>query len=274
MIIKTISGKTNPKDKNKSLAKETLEILKNKSYSFNSTNVSIATELDYAISNTEYYPDELEVTLDAAITPTLEVVNETTSQAAFRLLSAGKDNVVALNFASARNPGGGWLHGAQAQEEDLCRTSGLYSCLLKKPLYYNANILCDNSYYTNGMIYSPKVPFFRDHNNLLLETPFPLSIITAPAPCLINMDSPDEDRLDLIFKERTIKILQIAHKHGHKNIILGAWGAGAFRNDPVRVAYFFRNALQAVQAFENVCFAVYDTSPDLIRYNTFKQIIK
>jgi uncharacterized protein (TIGR02452 family) len=45
-----------------------------------------------------------------------------------------------------------------AQEEDLARCSGLYSCLQSKPLYYNANILKDDSLYTDGMIYSPNVP--------------------------------------------------------------------------------------------------------------------
>ena len=39
-------------------------------------------------------------------------------------------NVIALNFTSAINPGGGYLNGSKAQEESLCRASMLYKSLI------------------------------------------------------------------------------------------------------------------------------------------------
>ena len=66
-----------------------------------------------------------------------------------------------LNFASARNPGGGFLRGAKAQEEDLCRCSGLYETLLECPTYYSVNRHQKSMMYTDHIIYSPKVVFFR-----------------------------------------------------------------------------------------------------------------
>lgn len=204
----------------------------------------------------------------------LEVLNETTAQAAVRLLAQGKTDIIALNFASGRNPGGGFLGGAKAQEEDLCRCSALYPCLKSKPLFYNANILCD-AFYTNHIIYSPQVPFFRDDANQLLEQPFPLSIITAPAPNLSALKIEGlTNKLTGIFRERAIKILQIAEAHGHKVLILGAWGCGAFGNDPEMVAQAFLFALRKVPSFQHVAFAVYDTREPPVLYETFQREIR
>src|SRR5437660_11114872 len=59
----------------------------------------------------------------------IEVANETTFQGLLRLAAHG-GHIACLNFASARNPGGGFLGGAQAQEEALARASALYQCLV------------------------------------------------------------------------------------------------------------------------------------------------
>lgn len=280
IIVKTDSilnsFKFDRKNKNVLIAKETLEICFNKQYTFNNNIVNIAKSLEAAIDKSVHYLSDLEFEVKAShIFPTIEVVNETTTAAAVRLLSQGKDNLVALNFAAARNPGGGVLTGASAQEEDLCRASGLYTCIKSKPNYYNNNILCENTFYTNDIIYSPKVPFFRDENKLLLENPYEFSIITCPAPNLIGLEVEGlNDILTGIFRERIIRILKVAAYHNHKNIILGAWGCGAFCNDPVMVANAFLFALKEVPRFEYVCFGVYDKREPPHVYQTFKDIIK
>lgn len=262
----------NERTTNVKLAKATLEVLKQKQYTLpDGRVVDITDSLDAAIDGTLLYKEPISHQDYQAQTPTIEVSNQTTTQAARALISQGKD-VVALNFASARNPGGGFLGGAIAQEEDLCRCSGLYVCTKSKPVFYNENILCKDSLYTDSIIYSPKVPFFRDDNNSFLEEPYLLSIISAPAPNLSGLREEGlRSAVKSVLRERAIKVLQIAAEHGHQTIILGAWGCGAFGNDPDMVAQVFKDMLVKVPAFKHVCFAVYDIRPETPVYNAFKK---
>ena len=260
---------------NSKIARETLEICKNQKYiSATGKEVDISSSLSTAISQTVYYPDDIKLSKQEIIDkPVLEIFNETTVQAAARLINMGKTDVVALNFAAANNPGGGFLAGANAQEEDLCRASGLYPCIKNKPMFYNHNILKDDAYYTNGIIYSPKVPFFRDTSLNLLDNYFELSIITSPAPNVSHINLVDEMKLLTVIFGRVCKILSTAANHNHKNIILGAWGCGAFGNEPYAVANAFMVGLEAIPYFEHVAFAVYDTRPELPLYSAFKEVI-
>lgn len=269
----------NARSKNVSIAKETIQVCKDKKYtSLNGNVVDISESMNNALQGTVLYKeaDDLPDTDWETVTPTIEVTNETTAQAAVRLGALGKSDIVALNFASARSQGGGFLAGAVAQEEDLCRASGLYPCIKSKPIFYNENILCDDCYYTNNIIYSPKVPFFRDEHNFFIEKPFTLSIITSPAPNLNGMKGKDEaldnDKYSLTLAKRIVRILDIAATHGHKNIILGAWGCGAFGNPPHMIANMFKASLVLTPAFEHVCFAVYDNRTPTELFNTFTEV--
>ena len=262
----------NARTKNVSIAKETLEVLKARGYKAPSGNyVDVGAKLDAAMAGTVLYQDPLPFKNYTAVKPVVEVTNETTANAAVRLGAMKKTHVVALNFASGRSPGGGFLGGAIAQEEDLCRCSGLYPCIKSKPIFYNENILSDGTYYTDNVIYSPKVPFIRNEHLRFLEEPFELSIITAPAPNVRSIQNPVEQELKDIFFRRTVKVLQVAEAHGHKNIILGAWGCGAFGNSPEMVAKNFMEALELVPTFEHVCFAVYDNRPGFVLFEEFKK---
>lgn len=187
----------------------------------------------------------------------IEVTSETTSVAARRLGPA----VVALNFASAKNPGGGFLGGARAQEEALARASGLYACLRAAPRYYAANRSCDDALYTDWLIHSREVPFFRDDDHRLLEEPFVASIITSPAPNTGAARGEAPGRIRETFERRAAHVLAVAEAHGHRALVLGAWGCGAFRGDPTVVADVFARLLGSPRferAFERVTFAVFE----------------
>ncbi|CAM4506774.1 TIGR02452 family protein [Corallococcus exiguus] len=208
--------------------------------------------------------------------PRIEVTPEKTGAAARRCVEVeGVADLVALNFASAKNPGGGFLGGAKAQEEDLARCSALYPCLLTQREYYDANRAQSSPLYTDHVIYSPQVPFFRDEGLTLLEKPFSVSLITAPAP---NAGSAERNaphllpRMGEALHARALKVLQVAAHQGHRTVVLGAWGCGAFRNNPLDAADAFARALDAFPGvFERVVFAVWERGGDGPNLRTFRE---
>lgn len=196
----------------------------------------------------------------------VEVTPETTNDAAERL--AHHDRVALLNFASARNPGGGFLTGARAQEECLCRTSALYACLTQPQVaaYFAANRAERSCLYRHDLVYTPAVPFFRRANYDWLEAPYLVDVLTAPAPNrgAIESNTPgDLVQLEATFRSRIRRVLEVFRRNDARTIILGAWGCGAFRNDPREVAAWFRDELQPFRShFDRIVFAVYDPKGD------------
>jgi uncharacterized protein (TIGR02452 family) len=174
--------------------------------------------------------------------------------------------VFALNFASARNPGGGFLNGARAQEESLARSSALYASLQHAPQYYETNRRHGDCYYTDCAIYSPAVPVFREDSGTLLDEPYAVSFLTYPAAnagALRQHGEFDEAKVEDTMRRRTADVLAFAAAEGHRTLVLGAWGCGAFGNDVDLVARLFADALAAPvrRCFDRVTFAVYDTRP-------------
>jgi uncharacterized protein (TIGR02452 family) len=197
--------------------------------------------------------------------PEITVTDESSQVAAQRLVEQdGLEELVLLNFASAKNAGGGFIKGAKAQEEDLARCSALYPCLRAAPDYYTANRSPTvDALYTDHMIYSPKVPFFRVHARDLLDRAFLVSVITAPAPNagVHRQRGRSRRSIEVALRRRAGYVLALAEARGHRNLLLGAWGCGVFRNDPSEVADAFASWLEHDRfagSFDRVCFAILD----------------
>jgi uncharacterized protein (TIGR02452 family) len=269
---------------NATIAAETLEILERGFYQTPSgRKISIAADLERMVTGTRLYtPEELEGLKPKPVSnfdTMLEVTPETTLEAARRLSSAGDDAVLCLNFASAKNPGGGFLGGAQAQEESLARSSGLYPSLLSQSRFYEFHRAQHDLLYSHHMIYSPAVPVFRDDSGALLETPYLAAFVTSPAPNAGAIRTNQPHSLHLvpdILLERAGHVLALALECGAKRLVLGAWGCGVFRNDPQTVARVFAHWLTGdgvyARAFERVTFAVYDRSKDQATLEAFRQV--
>ena len=107
----------------------------------------ISTDVEQAKTNTKLYSPKQLLELvhqptadcDSGTQPRLEVTGEGAVGAARRLAEL-YSNVTLLNFASAKNPCGGMLGGARAQEESIGVCSSLHSCLTQNRLqegYYS-----------------------------------------------------------------------------------------------------------------------------------------
>jgi uncharacterized protein (TIGR02452 family) len=278
--------------KRAAVAAETLEIIKQGYYQLGKTQVSIDTALAFSRQQSRLYrPSDLQLLIDALpasvdatsenSTTLVSVVNASTFSAARQLLAEGFNDVFCLNFASAKNPGGGFISGAQAQEECLARASGLYSTLLLHPEYYEANHRCGSSVYTHHAIYSPKVPVFRDYSDQLLESPYQVSMLTMPAVNAGAVRQNEADRTALIethMRDRIDMALAIAQAHGHRALVLGAWGCGVFGNSPHDVARWFYDALNNSKtfatSFERVVFAVLDQGSTTTNFSAFAEIFR
>jgi len=220
--------------------------------------VAIGDAVAFARTNTVEYPpgEKLPRVVPSGKPTHTEVTTETTLAAARRLAGDGR-NVAALNFASARNPGGGFLGGARAQEESLCRSSALYECLRGCRMYPH-HTPTPGGFYTNYAIYSPAVPVFKDDDGSPLDAPYPCAFVTAPAVNAGVLRDDERPRLRGEMAERVRKVLAVTAGHGHDAVVLGAWGCGVFRNDPDVIADVFREALNTRFAgvFDVVVFAV------------------
>ncbi|WP_437179671.1 TIGR02452 family protein [Paenibacillus barcinonensis] len=210
----------------------------------------------------------------------IEVTGETTLAAAARLtLEEGRTDVVCLNFASAKNPGGGFLGGSQAQEESLARATGLYPCIAQMQEMYEYNRKQRSCLYSDYMIYSPHVPVIRDDNDRLLDQCYTSSFITAPAVnagVVKERKEATDEQIHTVMKQRIRYILEVAAAQGHRTIVLGAFGCGVFRNEPAQVAAYFDDVLVQERYrdyFDHIVFAVFDRSAGQRTLETFRRIL-
>lgn len=249
------------------LGLETVAILERGGYAIDDTFVDLRDRLERAVEATVEYPvGEAPPRPDPGVHAThVEVRNTTTLAAAAGLVALGHD-VAALNFASAKSPGGGFLNGSIAQEESLAMSSGLYACLVGRRMYEHHRALRD-PLYTSWAIHSPGVPVIRDEQGALVREPYDLAFVTAPAPntgVVLTRDPTRAGAVTRALEERIDKVLCVAAHHGHDALVLGAWGCGVFKNDPHEVASLFASALHGPFAgvFARVIFAVLDTSTE------------
>ena len=172
------------------------------------------------------------------------------------LKNAGK-KMIALNFANAIVAGGAYIIGGSAQEESLCRASGLYYTIKQQKAFYRQNRLHVLADYTDGMIFSENVKIIRDSNGNILDNPVLCDFITCPAVNRYESFFLGSKKLDTVMKRRIEKIVSFAESRHPELIILGAFGCGAFGNKRETVFPMFEEAVKKyISLNTEVVFAV------------------
>ena len=222
---------------------------------------------------------------------TVTVTNERSLEAAARLSEKhGGGRIAVLNFASATNAGGGVTKGSSAQEEALCRCSTLYPCLNTEHLrknFYQVNRAGHSALYSDVCIYTPDILMIKSDTSSPERLPedkwINIDIITCAAPNLREQPSnhmnpnagdpvklSDRELLELHIK-RGRNIMQTAVRNNADVLVLGAFGCGAFRNDPKIVSRAYKKLCTEFGGyFDEICFAVFGPPDDQRNFNAFK----
>ncbi|KAF7529354.1 hypothetical protein PCG10_008064 [Penicillium crustosum] len=212
----------------------------------------------------------------------VRVVAGDTYDRALEMQNAGSTTdhmpVCVLNFANAGRPGGGWLSGARAQEEQLCYRSTLIDTLHTR-FYPMDDLEC---------LYSPNVIVFRNNvdseyifmsENEKLHLNPTVSVISMAARSRPKLTADQSTYANVAHRYLMIAkmklILRTAANNNHRRLILGALGCGAFHHPPQEVADCWYKVLMNKEFkgwFERIYFAVRD-APKEKNVEIFKETL-
>ena len=255
------------------VAEENWKLCKAGQYSVGSEAFSLQTTR--LVNESHQVPDAPGRTLRPASGETSVCVAQIDTAQCHRVLNQAGLNAALLNFANAYTPGGGYLHGASAQEEDLCRVMPtLYSSLvdLKKKRCYP--IPPNVAHYTQAWLARSSGGGYE------LQPRLHASVITSAAPDLkkernLSAGSP---AWVATMQLRIRAILHAAVARKHTAVVLGAFGCGAFGNPADQVAHCFADVLLSDEfkgAFAHVVFAIVDPKArDGGNLQTFRKVLR
>lgn len=162
-------------------------------------------------------------------------------------------NPIVLDAASDGHFGGGYKTGAAAQEENMCRRSGLCFAVDPTQSKQKKDFYPLSKHGEHAGLYVSNVPVFRGEEAEgypYLDTPFETAVAVMAA---YNFNEQHNSQLKLKFNQQTNElfipepqatetknklrtILHMAVQKGHESIVLMPLGCGAFRNPPKHVS--------------------------------------
>ena len=258
-------------------------------------DIELSASVIYSKEHTKiYWEDDYPAFDSSKVCDTLVTVTRDRSyQAAMRLAAENEGcRIAVMNFANAFQAGGGVVKGAGAQEECLCRTSTLYPLLYRRTLrdtFYKHHKTLNTPKASDALVYTEDVVICKTDEDLPRRMPreqwVNVDVITVAAPDLrdkSNHYAPLVDggaymnnaELFGYHVKRAIHVLTCAAAQGADILVLGAFGCGAFRNDPEVVARAYKTALEEFpKVFKKIEFAVYCSPADTKNYETFSRVL-
>lgn len=228
--------------------------------------------IQYSIDNTvEYREPIFPVTFslkDKSDMSNILLINMDTVTAIHNFAKPGV-KLCTLNYASYKNPGGGYIKGMMAQEEALCHHSYLYNVISTFYGYYKFNNKdLNKGLYKNVALYS---------KDILFDGQSMTDVITCAAPNIgfrYSKATPQENQKAL--KERIKMVLEIADRHGNDTFIVGAWGCGVFGQNPEQVANLFVDYISSTKFthLKNIVFAIPDKHGSYTNFKAFANAFK
>ena len=209
------------------------------------------------------------------------VVKRRTFEAAISMQRKHLESRIAVhNFASATNPGGGVLYGSRAQEEAICRCSTLYPVLNTEENwknYYKVNRERKDFRHDDACIYSPEIIICKNDVDRPARLPRDkwdtVDVITIAAPNLHRFTISDEE-LFALQEKRIRHMFTVVVRQGAEIFVTGAFGCGAFQNNPKVVAQAYKKVLAEFEGyFKEIVFAIYCRSNELQNFEAFKRIL-
>lgn len=270
---------------NKAIFEDTLRLIKEDS--------SLKKVVNESIGNQVYYLKPVDL---SSMSPMYDrdcpvsITRERSIECALKWKKIHPDyRVTVLNFASATRPGGGVATGSSAQEECICRCTTLYPCLNTAEAiakFYEPHREGVGPLHNDDIIYTRDVAIIKNDDYFTLDTPVNVNIITCAAPNLREKNvskynqerepAPDisQEELKALHVSRARQILSVAAVQWADVLVLGAFGCGAFRNDPEVVASAYKEVLPEFRKyFREIQFAIYCRDQETANYDAFRRVL-